>query len=567
MAVVVIVVVVVVIVVIGVVMVQVVMVVMVVVVLSVVVVNGSRVLAGKEKGGAFKWSSTPVVGDVDEDNVDEDDHEQQHAGQESLVRGTAVGGDKQVAGDDAGADGRPARVRHHGLGVRVLAASVLILSADVVPHHVQDARCSTIIRRATAAEQTRPFLPGEHHQPGGFASLSGTQVKNESCAPGVFRRAIEAKKIRVLLTGEHHTASERFVPAAKWCVTSQRRAGTPFANQRRVTCLPVASLAGREPSAARGSQSDTSTSLSLSANGYTHIKGTTKRFRSRNERAGESGDPRENPPTSGIVREFNPRLHRSAASSGTISTSKYPGVTRSGIEPGSPRWEANSLTTTTPRPHDKIEVGHVYAPLHGNGSTPVRVLSSYTDKSSHYNFPKWIPSGALVLLLSSHPGEPGSSPTGVATRFSHVRFVPDDAASWWIFSGISRFPRPCIPYTAQCSPHFTPIGSRDLKCFGPLMQNIITSECAQILCVILWCNFVGLVKLSLHEAEKYPGIKTPPKCLHFAPQLPELDSGVVKKCQTKPGNEERCQTHPNTWLFSWTLVGGGSTSTSSLKTL
>ncbi|KAJ8865656.1 hypothetical protein PR048_033176 [Dryococelus australis] len=43
----------------------------------------------------------------------------------------------------------------------------------------------------------------------------------------------------------------------------------------------------------------------------------------RNVKAGETGDPRENPPTSGLVR-------------GTIPTRENPGVTPPGIEPGSP---------------------------------------------------------------------------------------------------------------------------------------------------------------------------------------------------------------------------------------
>ncbi|KAJ8869365.1 hypothetical protein PR048_030940 [Dryococelus australis] len=53
---------------------------------------------------------------------------------------------------------------------------------------------------------------------------------------------------------------------------------------------------------------------------------------SQNARAGKTGDPRENPPTSGIVRH-DPHLRTS-------------GVARPGIEPGQPWWEASSVTTT-----------------------------------------------------------------------------------------------------------------------------------------------------------------------------------------------------------------------------
>ncbi|KAJ8869105.1 hypothetical protein PR048_030669 [Dryococelus australis] len=54
----------------------------------------------------------------------------------------------------------------------------------------------------------------------------------------------------------------------------------------------------------------------------------------RSEKAGETGDPRENPPTSGIVRHDS-HLRES-------------GVNRPGIEPGSHWWEASSLTAQSP---------------------------------------------------------------------------------------------------------------------------------------------------------------------------------------------------------------------------
>ncbi|KAJ8880601.1 hypothetical protein PR048_017071 [Dryococelus australis] len=50
----------------------------------------------------------------------------------------------------------------------------------------------------------------------------------------------------------------------------------------------------------------------------------------RNERAGETGDPLENPPINGIVR-YDSHMRKS-------------GVTQPVIEPGSPRWEASSLS-------------------------------------------------------------------------------------------------------------------------------------------------------------------------------------------------------------------------------
>ncbi|KAJ8871875.1 hypothetical protein PR048_028215 [Dryococelus australis] len=45
------------------------------------------------------------------------------------------------------------------------------------------------------------------------------------------------------------------------------------------------------------------------------------------------------------------------ASSGTIPTCENPGATPPGIKPGSQRFEARSLTTTPPRPHEYTCLG------------------------------------------------------------------------------------------------------------------------------------------------------------------------------------------------------------------
>ncbi|KAJ8875861.1 hypothetical protein PR048_023764 [Dryococelus australis] len=59
-------------------------------------------------------------------------------------------------------------------------------------------------------------------------------------------------------------------------------------------------------------------------------------------------------------REIPEKTRRPPASSGTIRTRENP-VTRPGIEPGSPWWEASVLIAQPPcPPHDKIDVKHVY---------------------------------------------------------------------------------------------------------------------------------------------------------------------------------------------------------------
>ncbi|KAJ8878899.1 hypothetical protein PR048_019502 [Dryococelus australis] len=61
---------------------------------------------------------------------------------------------------------------------------------------------------------------------------------------------------------------------------------------------------------------------------------------------------------------------------------------------------------------------------------------------------------AVVRLLASHLGEPGSIPGGVTPGFSRVEIVLDDAAGRRVFSGISHFSRPfnpALPHTHLAS--------------------------------------------------------------------------------------------------------------------
>ncbi|KAJ8885779.1 hypothetical protein PR048_011979 [Dryococelus australis] len=52
--------------------------------------------------------------------------------------------------------------------------------------------------------------------------------------------------------------------------------------------------------------------------------------------------------------------------------------------------------------------------------------------------------GCAVSLSTSHRGKLSLIPDRVTPGFSQVRIVPRDAAGWRVFSGISRFPYPCI---------------------------------------------------------------------------------------------------------------------------
>ncbi|KAJ8866035.1 hypothetical protein PR048_033559 [Dryococelus australis] len=70
----------------------------------------------------------------------------------------------------------------------------------------------------------------------------------------------------------------------------------------------------------------------------------------------------------------------------------------------------------------------------------------------------------LVRLDCSPPAKANQiqSPAGSHPGSSQRASLPNDAADWWVFSGISCFPPPFHSSAATFSPRFTLIGSRDL---------------------------------------------------------------------------------------------------------
>ncbi|KAJ8881294.1 hypothetical protein PR048_017775 [Dryococelus australis] len=74
--------------------------------------------------------------------------------------------------------------------------------------------------------------------------------------------------------------------------------------------------------------------------------------------------------------------------------------------------------------------------------TVLKVLDLILSRHRQRNIPR---GGVVVRQFASRQGEAGSTPGGVAPKFSRVRIVRDDAAGRWVFSGNSRLPLPCIP--------------------------------------------------------------------------------------------------------------------------
>ncbi|KAJ8883536.1 hypothetical protein PR048_015380 [Dryococelus australis] len=74
-----------------------------------------------------------------------------------------------------------------------------------------------------------------------------------------------------------------------------------------------------------------------------------------------------------------------------------------------------------------------------------------------------------ISLLASHQGEPGSVPSRTTPGFSHVGFVPDNAAGPQVFAGISCYPNPCIP--GLLNSHLTLLSSALKTSAGPWSRS------------------------------------------------------------------------------------------------
>ncbi|KAJ8873628.1 hypothetical protein PR048_024450 [Dryococelus australis] len=208
-----------------------------------------------------------------------------------------------------------------------------------------------------------------------------------------------------------------------------------------------------------------------------------------NARTGETGDPRENPPTSCIVRHYS---HLRISGSDPAR----------GIEPISPWWEASSLTAQTPLSLRKRLSKQIFAleakraasetptlkwcrlGCEGGGGrravespTPAGVFShapGYANSisSSESDPPRVIPickntrvEEPLCLVCGAH-GAASPLPKNTyeyrGAEFWHVVNVTDADFAWRVFPRFSRLPPLLHSAAAPYLSRFTLIGSQDL---------------------------------------------------------------------------------------------------------
>ncbi|KAJ8869174.1 hypothetical protein PR048_030744 [Dryococelus australis] len=166
---------------------------------------------------------------------------------------------------------------------------------------------------------------------------------------------------------------------------------------------------------------------------------------------GETGDHRENPPTNNITRHDS-------------HLRKIP-VTRPGIEPGSPRWEASVLIAQPPCPQNprrslaELSTCNLTRTCPAAKGESCELLKTWFHRKAsrygrHYSQSRCF---SLQTPLNLHACIPPTanrvqSPAG-SPESSQVGLVTDDAVGRRVFSGISRFPSPFIPASLHVNFH------------------------------------------------------------------------------------------------------------------
>ncbi|KAJ8879896.1 hypothetical protein PR048_020516 [Dryococelus australis] len=200
----------------------------------------------------------------------------------------------------------------------------------------------------------------------------------------------------------------------------------------------------------------------------------------KDERAGEMGDPRENPPITGIVRHDS-HLRKSGDAQPGIEPG--PGIEpqhdigEHWLDPMETLLEHFGMCERVPtgesenvlKFHDDISPDALFFFLLLIDLSKATLLAQFALSSrNHTEVKQNIARGMAILgptitldtlvetlvigvgtlsaisTLTSPVGKPGSISGGVAVRFLHVGIVPVNAAGWRVFSGISNFPHSCI---------------------------------------------------------------------------------------------------------------------------
>ncbi|KAJ8885671.1 hypothetical protein PR048_011869 [Dryococelus australis] len=135
-------------------------------------------------------------------------------------------------------------------------------------------------------------------------------------------------------------------------------------------------------------------------------------------------------------------LHPTKAIRVQSPTGSFPDFCNSGIMPDDAAgWRGSPVS---PLLHSGAGAFSPHSTPIGSQDLVVKSRSNLSTQlhSITHMLPKQCSGDVVARLLVSHIGELGSIPGGVVPRLSHVGNMPDDTAGLWVFSRISRLPRP-----------------------------------------------------------------------------------------------------------------------------
>ncbi|KAJ8879246.1 hypothetical protein PR048_019852 [Dryococelus australis] len=120
--------------------------------------------------------------------------------------------------------------------------------------------------------------------------------------------------------------------------------------------------------------------------------------------------------------------------------------------------------------------------------------------------------GGKVVIMTALPDEPGSIPNWAAPGFSHVGIVPNDVAGRRVFSGISHFPRTCIPIVFNSHLN-SPASALKTSTAGCNIMKWLRSVAVSSFAAVLWAVGESLGGCMTHS-KALPTPYTAPTSVH-----------------------------------------------------
>ncbi|KAJ8870573.1 hypothetical protein PR048_029596 [Dryococelus australis] len=154
---------------------------------------------------------------------------------------------------------------------------------------------------------------------------------------------------------------------------------------------------------------------------------------------------------------------------------------------------------------------------------------------------KWL---RKVGLLASHQGEPVSLPGWVTPGFSHVGIESDDSAGRRVLSGISHFPRTCIPALLHTHLYAAIHVKNELFENEKILQIHTRRNCSQICYMSVYVHYpskhrafthFGFSTVCIHDRREY--ISSKPVFIFYGVEVEQLNNGGAHVSRRSPSHD------------------------------